>query len=143
MPAVEDEALQFSHSGQRYLLGYGRDFFGLWDRQSPGPPVERFPRTDEGWRAAWLAFVAKEPFYSEVAIGPATQSAVPAGPPTQRRVSGAWWLLPILLGWLGGLIAWLLVREANPRAARAMLLVGIAESALLYVLLRASGVPVP
>ncbi len=67
--ATADEALQFSHSGQRYLLGYGESFFGIWDRLMPGHPVRRFPRTDEGWREAWLAYVAMEPHHAEVGIG--------------------------------------------------------------------------
>ncbi|HEX8100555.1 MAG TPA: DUF4328 domain-containing protein [Actinomycetota bacterium] len=59
-------ALSFSHSGHRYILGYGRDFFGIWDREKPGGPVLRFPRTDEGWNQAWNSFVAWEPRNIEV-----------------------------------------------------------------------------
>ena len=66
-----DEALQYSHSGRRYLLGYGTDFFGIWDRERPGSPIERFPRTDEGWRTAWTRFVGLEPASAEVGISPA------------------------------------------------------------------------
>lgn len=66
----EDQALQFSHSGRRYLLGYGSDFFGIWDRERPGPPVERFPRTDDGWRAAWTHFAGLEPWSAEVGLSP-------------------------------------------------------------------------
>jgi uncharacterized membrane protein YeaQ/YmgE (transglycosylase-associated protein family) len=145
-PRIEDEALQFSHSGQRYLLGYGADFFGIWDRELPGPPVRRFPRTDEGWREAWLAYVTMEPVRAEVGMG---ASATPAAQPTawtqpqtgwsassasfpqpRRTVSGAWWLLPIFLGWLGGLIAWLVNRDVDPRTARNMLIVGIVISVI-------------
>jgi len=50
-------------------------------------------------------------------------------------VSGAWWLLPILAGWLGGLIAWLLLRDNDPAKARAMLLTGIGISAVLILLI--------
>jgi hypothetical protein len=152
MPAppgsVDDEALQFTHSGRRYLLGYGRDFFGIWDRQGGTTPISRFPRSDAGWRQAWLAFSAEEPDSAEVGIGAATAPTsppggwsprpVPASRPgatAPRPVGGAWWLLPILAGWLGGLIAWLLVKDSDPRKARAMLLTGIAISALLIVLL--------
>jgi hypothetical protein len=53
--------VRYTHSGYRYVLGYGADFFGLWDRQSPSVPNERFPRTDEGWQQAWTRFVALEP----------------------------------------------------------------------------------
>ena len=76
---VEDEALQFTHSGQRYLLGYGDDFFGIWDRQRPGPPVSRFPRTDEGWRSAWLQFVGSEPYSTEVGISAGSARLAGAG----------------------------------------------------------------
>jgi hypothetical protein len=62
-------AVQYTHSGQRYLLGYGADFFGIWDRQNLNQPVQRYPRTDDGWRAAWQRFAALEPHSSEVGIG--------------------------------------------------------------------------
>ena len=58
---VGEGAQQFSHSGARYLLGYGADFFGIWDRNLAGGPLQRFPRTDDGWRAAWAAYSAMEP----------------------------------------------------------------------------------
>jgi len=47
---------------------------------------------------------------------------------------GAWWLLPILLGWLGGLIAWLAVKDKDPGMARSMLIVGIVLTVLGVVL---------
>jgi hypothetical protein len=144
-PRVEDEALQYTHSGRRYLLGYGRDFFGIWERANPSMPVSRFPRTDEGWRSAWLAFVADEPNHTEVGL--AGMNPVASAPPVgayptassslatapKRQVSGAWWLLPILMGWLGGLIAWLANRDADPDKARQMLVVGIVVSVVLFV----------
>ena len=70
-------AVQFSYSGQRYLLGYGGDFFGIWDRGAPGPPVERFPRTDDGWSQAWTRYASLEPNSQPV------QAAVPVA-------AGAW-----------------------------------------------------
>ena len=146
IPGVEDEVLQFSHSGERYLLGYGTDFFGIWDRRAPGGPVRRFPRTDDGWREAWLAYVSMEPHRAEVGMGsgvagpvqpvPATVQPGGSSQPWSTPVSGAWWLLPIFMGWIGGLIAWLVNRDADPKKARAMLITGIAISAvgLLLVL---------
>ena len=147
-PGQGEEALQFTHSGQRYLLGYGRDFFGIWDRQGGAGPVSRFPRTDAGWREAWLAFSSQEPESAEVGMlgTPATlaspTSAVAGAAPQsraagfpRRRVSGAWWLLPIFMGWLGGLIAWLVNKDVDPRMARAMLITGIVVSVLLVVFL--------
>ncbi len=137
----DDEALQYTHSGQRYLLGYGKDFFGIWDRQVPGPPIARFPSTDDGGRAAWLEFSRREPYASEVGIGgPGSPRVAPSAagsgasggvPATEpRRVNGAWWLLPIFIGLLGGLVAWAVNKDIDPRTARLMLVVGVISSVL-------------
>jgi hypothetical protein len=144
---AEELPLQYTHSGRRYLLGYGRDFFGIWDREQPARPISRYPRTDEGWRSAWLAFAAEEPYHTEVgigAIGNAARAPAPIEPSPAiqpRRVSGAWWLLPVLMGWLGGLIAWLVNKDVDPQRARAMLITGIVISAALFVLLVATSSP--
>ena len=61
--------MQYTHSGQRYLLGYGRTFFGIWDRQLPSRPMERFARDDAGWAAAWRRFTQLETHYTEVGLG--------------------------------------------------------------------------
>jgi hypothetical protein len=75
VPATTE--VRYTHSGYRYVLGYGSDFFGLWDRQSPSVPNERFPRTDEGWQQAWTRFVALEPNHVAVpAAGGGTTSPV-------------------------------------------------------------------
>lgn len=66
---TDNEVVQYTHSGQRYLLGYGRSFFGIWDRQSPGAPVERFTRDDSGWQQAWRRFTSLETHYTEVGLG--------------------------------------------------------------------------
>jgi hypothetical protein len=60
-PVVGQGALRFSHSGTRYVLGYGQDFFGIWDRTQAGGPVGRFVRNDDGWEQAWHRFMALEP----------------------------------------------------------------------------------
>jgi hypothetical protein len=144
------EALQYTHSGRRYLLGYGADFFGIWDRQHPGPAIATFPRNDEGWRHAWLRFVADEPYNTEVSIGARASNPQPAwssgpaptygyGPaPPKRQVSGAWWVLPIVFGWLGGLIAWLVNKDVDRGKANAMLITGIVISAVVFLLLVAA-----
>jgi uncharacterized protein DUF4190 len=102
-PDAREEALQYSHSGQRYLLGYGTDFFGIWDRQAPAHPVSRYPRTDDGWRAAWLAFTAQEPSSAEVGIAPtrwsSPDSPATAGPPTNGMATAS-----LVLGILGLLL---------------------------------------
>ncbi len=65
----DNDVLQYTHSGQRYLLGYGRTFFGIWDRQAPTAPIERFTRDDSGWQAAWRRFTSLETHYTEVGLG--------------------------------------------------------------------------
>jgi hypothetical protein len=53
-------ALTFSHEGPRYILGYSNEYFGIWDKASPGPPVARYARTEQGWQEAWNALVGYE-----------------------------------------------------------------------------------
>ena len=60
-PRIGEGAVRFSHSGYRYVLGYGPDFFGIWDRERPGGPSLRFPRTDQGWTEAWNRYTVMEP----------------------------------------------------------------------------------
>jgi hypothetical protein len=73
-------SVQYTHSGFRYVLGYAADSFGIWDRQAPGGPVETFPRTDEGWRSAWIRFVGLEPNHQPVgSVSQQQPVATPAG----------------------------------------------------------------
>jgi hypothetical protein len=66
MDANDTQVLQYTHTGTRYLLGYGQTFFGIWDRQNPTAPVERFPRSDEGWGQAWRRYTQIENNFTEV-----------------------------------------------------------------------------
>ena len=50
--------------------------------------------------------------------------------------SGAWWLMPIFLGWLGGLIACVVVWKRGKGKAMGLLLLGIAVT-ILWVILTA------
>jgi hypothetical protein len=60
-PASPGPAPTFTHAGKRFILGYAPDYYGIWDRLAPGPPLQRYALNDEGWRHAWLQFVAWEP----------------------------------------------------------------------------------
>ncbi|HCO03379.1 MAG TPA: hypothetical protein DIT48_08480 [Actinobacteria bacterium] len=55
--------------------------------------------------------------------------------PDRQPVSGLWWLLPILAGWIGGIIAWAITRDRDPEKARSLLITGIVVSVLGLVLL--------
>jgi hypothetical protein len=97
-PMVGDGALRFSFSGERYLLGYGRDYFGIWDRTIPGGPILTFPRSDEGWDQAWHRYIGWEPRAVEVPTG--------GTPPPDVRVSaGPYRVAHPLAQWVIGLIA--------------------------------------
>jgi len=45
--------------------------------------------------------------------------------PSGERISGAWWLMPIFLTWVGGLVAWLVNKDKDPKRAKSMLIWGI------------------
>jgi hypothetical protein len=90
---VGEGAVRFSHSGYRYILGFGTDFFGIWDREAPGGPAMRFPRTDEGWAGAWNRFSALEP--RAMAVPTTTSPTAPASLRATRGVSK--WVAGLLL----------------------------------------------
>jgi hypothetical protein len=95
---VGEGAIGFSHSGQRYILGFGADFFGIWDRTEPGGPLARLPRTDAGWNEAWSRFSGMEPHFIEVPR---------AGPSPDRQPPTGHGFRPLraLGGWTVGLLA--------------------------------------
>jgi len=101
--AATPSTVRYTHSGYRYVLGYDADHFGIWDRQSPSVPAERFPRTDDGWRQAWLRFAGLEP--SHVAVpqdaepAPAAQASDPSA--QQYTHTGSRYLLGYGKGFFG------------------------------------------
>jgi len=44
------EGRKFYYCRQRYVLGKGQDFHGVWDRLTPDAPVGRFTQDGKGWR---------------------------------------------------------------------------------------------
>ena len=60
-PTPEGGELRFTHTGQRYVFGYGQGFYGIWDRLAPGPPVQRFPQNEPGRQQGWQAYSLLEP----------------------------------------------------------------------------------
>jgi hypothetical protein len=71
---------------------------------------------------------------------PPPPPSAPPVPPPAPSVSGAWWLLPVLLPVLGGIIAYVRVRSRNAAWARWMLIVGIVQTILVGVV---TGLAVP
>ena len=67
----------------------------------------------------------------------ASQPYYPASEPsvaTERKTSWAWWLLPIFFTWLGGLIAWLVLRKDDNSKAKRLLWTGIGLAIFIIVL---------
>jgi hypothetical protein len=58
-----------------------------------------------------------------------------SGQAVKQKTSGAWWLLPIFLFWLGGLIGWLAVKNRDRRKALILLLTGIIWTPVSWILL--------
>ena len=95
-PRIGEGALRFTHSGYRYILGYGTGFFGIWDRQQPGGPVLTFPRTDDGWNEAWNRYVAWEPRSVEVPQTGTAPDLRGAGVPYAPAHVPAMWTVAVL-----------------------------------------------
>jgi hypothetical protein len=68
-PPVAEAKIEFTHTGSRYLLGYAPDHFGIWDRNTPQQPVEKFPRNDDGWAAAWARYAVIEQNWMDLRTG--------------------------------------------------------------------------
>ena len=71
---------------------------------------------------------------------PGQAATTTAAPPqtgttqTKGKTSGAWWLLPIFLGWVGGLIGYLVVKESDQSKAKGLLIFGIVWTVFWIVL---------
>jgi hypothetical protein len=92
-----DRTLQ---AGRRYVLGEGEDFYGIWDRRSPGKPVETFDLTDAGLTDARkrISRLAAQDFWARIG-------------PTALR----WGLFGGLAVWiLTGLLLWIRLAVVLP-----------------------------
>jgi hypothetical protein len=57
---VPEKAI-ISHRGEKYEIGRGKRFYGIWVVGAPyEAPVDRWPETREGWEQAWTRFAAVE-----------------------------------------------------------------------------------
>ena len=55
------EKVTISHRGDRFEIGRGKRFYGIWDSGAPeSDPIDRWPQTREGWEQAWMRFVSME-----------------------------------------------------------------------------------
>jgi hypothetical protein len=108
---VPEKAI-ISHRGEKYEIGRGKRFYGIWAVGAPyDAPVDRWPETRDGWGQAWMRFAAIETpgtittvpqqraglrsvlnFRRGAKAGPAdpaaADGATPAGQATSRRRGG-------------------------------------------------------
>ena len=55
------EKATISHRGEKYEIGRGKRFYGIWAVGAPyEAPVDRWPEHHDGWRQAWARFTAIE-----------------------------------------------------------------------------------
>jgi hypothetical protein len=55
------EKAVISHRGEKYEIGRGKRFYGIWAVGAPyDAPVDRWPETRDGWGQAWVRFAAIE-----------------------------------------------------------------------------------
>jgi hypothetical protein len=68
-----NSGITWTHTGNRYLLGYaiGDGYYGIWDRQEPGPATMKFPYTEQGRQEALTRFQQLEPGGQALAQEPA------------------------------------------------------------------------
>ena len=55
------EKATISHRGEKYEIGRGRRFYGIWAIGAPyEAPIDRWPEHHDGWRQAWARFTMIE-----------------------------------------------------------------------------------
>jgi hypothetical protein len=55
------EKAVISHRGEKYEIGRGKRFYGIWVVGAPyEAPVDRWPENHDGWQQAWTRFTALE-----------------------------------------------------------------------------------
>lgn len=71
-------AITWTHSGTRYLLGFTiqNPYYGIWDRQAPGPAMGKYPYNEHGKAEALAKYQELEPHFQAVA-----QGGLPPSPP--------------------------------------------------------------
>ena len=71
---------------------------------------------------------------TELVHPPVAWTARTSQPATRKLTSAAWWLMPIFFAWIGGLIAWGVVRESDRSKAKKLLWTGIGLTVFWIIL---------
>ncbi|MFN0147970.1 MAG: toll/interleukin-1 receptor domain-containing protein [Dehalococcoidia bacterium] len=116
------------------LVRADRELTELDARLSGEPqPVAPRPAVSLGQEPAHTA----PPVVTPRPIPPTPQPAATMAAP--QAVSGAWWLAPIVFSFLGGLVAYFVIKPANPKTAKNMLIAGIVMTPVWIIVGAAGG----
>jgi len=85
-----ERPLGIAQMGERYGLGTGADFYGIWDAQTPGKPLHRFPLTDAGWGEASARFRTLEPTAAPTSMGAMPNPSGTGYGPGPGTIAGGW-----------------------------------------------------
>ena len=73
------EKATISHRGEKYEIGRGRRFYGIWAIGAPyEAPIDRWPEHHDGWRQAWARFTVIEAPGTITAVGRERKSPLAA-----------------------------------------------------------------
>ena len=86
---MPDKAV-ISHRGEKYEIGRGKRFYGIWVIGAPyDAPVDRWPENRDGWEQAWRRFVSIEKPGTIAAVqAPRSGLRLPFNRPTDAPASG-------------------------------------------------------
>src|SRR5579863_9262427 len=85
---VPEKAI-ISHRGEKYEIGRGKRFYGIWVVGAPyEAPVDRWPETRDGWEQAWTRFATVE-VPGTIAAVPAPRSGLGAMLKSRRAANGS------------------------------------------------------
>ncbi len=59
-PIGAPDGVTFLYAGDRYFLGQGDGYYGVWDLTAEGGPLQRFSMTTDGWHAVWATYSTLE-----------------------------------------------------------------------------------
>jgi len=82
---------------------------------------------------AWDSNIPSPPSNIPSGKSSSNVSSQPSNVPVHRR-SAAWYLLPIFITWLGGLISYFVIRHDDPKKAKNCLILGISLT-LIYLII--------
>ncbi|HET9898762.1 MAG TPA: hypothetical protein VFQ44_27895 [Streptosporangiaceae bacterium] len=95
--ATVQDGVTISHRGRSYEIGRGPGFYGIWHVRAPGSqPIEWWPQTQDGWRAAWSRFTGIEAPDALTLVSAGTMPSIPVPDPAAKP-GGLRLIAPVVL----------------------------------------------